>query len=73
MNKDLKEIRKQGKSLPGRGTSTHKGPEVGTHLAYLKNSKEVSGVRMKSARRRVVRDEPKKITTSLKGLKAVTD
>lgn len=29
-------------SLLGRGSSNCKGPEAGAHLAFLKNSKEVS-------------------------------
>ena len=29
-----------GKSLPGRGNSQCKGPEVGVHVGYLMNCKE---------------------------------
>ena len=42
LSKDVSYMDILGKSVPGRGNSTCKGPKVGTYLTCSKNSKEAS-------------------------------
>lgn len=73
----MKKARRHRKSLPGRGISACKGPEIGTCLAYLRNAKEASGATMKCARRQVERERVKNVNNepvyTSEGLEAIND